>query len=168
MIAAAPPASGAAPTAPEPEPCGAAAVVAATDSVLAALAPLTGVILPGESVQAALAAMLGCSEDDPLIALAAVVIQVGEQVPDPGVPELDLPGLPLVTVPPALTDALGPASPVVRPLCAGFGQGALLALLVADAYPVPVSSGDLASLAGQLLVVCGALQPAPQAVQQSP
>jgi hypothetical protein len=138
--------------------CDAAAVLEAADQLLGVVSAATGGLLPSEALVAFLAAAAGCDSGDPLLVLAATLVQVGGHVPDSGLPEIDLPVIPLITIPPPLGALLEPLAPAIRPLCAAVGQGAVLGVLVAGAFPIPISTADLAALTGQLLVACGAAE----------
>jgi hypothetical protein len=138
--------------------CDAAAVLEATDELLGVVSAATGDLLPSAAIAAFVAAAAGCDSGDPLLVLAATLVQVGGRVPDPGIPVIDLPAIPLVTIPPPLGALLEPLAPAIRPLCAAVGQGAVLGVLVAGAFPIPISTADLAALTGQLMVACGAAE----------
>jgi len=156
-------ASGPRPAAPDADRppvtrCDATAVLEATDQLLGVVSAATGGLFPSAALVAFLAAAAGCDSGDPLLVLAATLVQVGGHLPDPGIPVIDLPAIPLVTIPGPLGALLEPLAPAIRPLCAAVGQGAVLGVLVAGAFPIPISTADLAALTGQLLVACGAAE----------
>ena len=142
---------------PSTSPCTAGPVLKVSGAILDALEAATHVV-PSTSTEVVLSDLFGCSPgSNPTIDALAVLAQLLDRVPAPGV---TVPGLPPIPqLPASIIALLQPFRSILDPACTSAGTASDLVVLGLASYPPWISSIAINALI-PVLEACGQIQPA--------
>lgn len=141
---------------PAPSPCNAQAALDGIDKALKSADTLTGGVVPANNLSTLIAIAAKCSDNDPTLTLVGLLNELGQGLPDLGLP--GLPILPPLTLPQPLLDLLKPLGVFTEPVCQQLGTAGTLLLVTAGSYPEPLAS-TMSNLAFEALGPCTQLHP---------
>jgi hypothetical protein len=117
---------------------------------------LTGGVVPSNNLSTLVAMAAKCSDADPTLTLVGLFTELGQGLPDLGIPGLPL--LPGLTLPKPLVDLLGSLGALTEPVCGQLGTIGTVLLIGSGSYPEPVAS-TMSNIAFDLLGPCTQLHP---------